>query len=212
VSALPAAAGGVAPRERAARAQVVDPAVSREKFVAELDEFRRLEAEHRRRGWWLMEASFPTVFVVFAAPQLRPSAVVCGVELDFTNYDLEPPSVRLVDPFTREPYRAKDLPTTLPRRQDVDVSLGPAVQRISQAVPLMVAHDAQDVPFLCIPGVYEYHTHPAHTGDSWLLHRGKGAGRLFTILHTIYQYGVQPLTSYQVGLRVIGFVTGEPPL
>ena len=49
----------------------------------------------------------------FAAPQLQPPAIVFGALLDFTNYDLYPPSVRLVNPFTREPYSLKSIPTIL---------------------------------------------------------------------------------------------------
>src|SRR5437867_1248186 len=49
------------------------------------------------------------------APQLTPPAIITGVAFEYTNYDMQPPSVRLVDPFTAEPYRAKDLPTHLKR-------------------------------------------------------------------------------------------------
>jgi hypothetical protein len=193
--------------------QMVDPAVSRQKFAAEIDEYRVREAEHRRRGWWLLEAVFPRVFVVFAAAQLRPTPVICGVDLDFTNYDLEPPSVRLVDPFTRQPYRMRELPTNLLRRQVIAMPPGfpPGAAQMIGAVPLMQAHVPDDIPFLCVPGVREYHDHPAHSGDSWLIHRGQGAGKLYSILHTIYQYGVQPITGYQIGMQVVGFQQGEPP-
>lgn len=191
--------------------QVVDPAVTRAKYEAEVAEYRRIEDGQRRRGWWLLDATFPRVFVVFATPQLRPPAVLCGVEVVFTNYDFEPPSVRLVDPFTREPYRRKNLPTALFRRQMVEVSLGGAVQRVARPVELMQAHGPDEIPFLCIPGVREYHLHPAHTGDSWSLHRGLGAGKLYHILNTIYQYGVQPISNYGIGLHVVGFEQGEPP-
>lgn len=189
--------------------QVVDPVVTQEKFYAELAEYRRMEAEHRTRGWWLLDATFPRVFVVFATPQLRPPAVVCGVDVDFTNYDFEPPSVRLVDPFTREPYLRKDLPTVLFRRQMMTVGSG---MQLAGHVELMQAHSPDEIPFLCIPGVREYHQHPAHTGDSWLMHRGLGAGKLYHILNTIFQYGVRPISNYGVGLRVVGFEQGEPPL
>lgn len=194
-------------------AQVVDPSVSRIKFDNELAEYHRRDQEHLRRGWWLLEAEFPTIFVVFAAAQLRPAPVICGVLLDFTNYDLEPPSVRLVDPFTRQPYKMRELPTTLLRRQVLAMPAGfpPGAAQMFGAVPLMQAHSPEDVPFLCVPGVREYHEHPAHTGDSWLIHRGQGAGKLYAILNAIYQYGVQPISGYEIGMRVVGFQQGEPP-
>ena len=194
------------------RSQVVDPAVSREKFALELSEFRRNGELHRRRGWLLLEAEFPTVLVAMCAPQVRPAAVVCGILLDFTNYDLVPPSVRLVDPFTREPYRARELPMALLRRRVTQYQIpdGPVIEN-AEVVSLMQAHDPEGLPFLCIPGVREYHEHPAHTGDLWLTHRGQGEGTLFSILNTVYQYGVQPIADYGVGLRVVGFRTGDPP-
>lgn len=191
--------------------QSVDPRVSREKFDIEIADFRRAAENNRRRGWWLLEAEFPSVSVVFATPQLQPTAVICGVDINFTNYDLEAPSVRLVNPFTREPYRLKNLPTVLLRRQVVNFPEGLGMPQFTSAIPLMQAHDPEEIPFLCIPGVREYHAHPAHTGDSWLTHRGHGEGTLFHILHTIYQYGVQPISGFGIGHRVIGFEQGDPP-
>ena len=194
--------------------QFVDPSVSREKFDAEVAAYRSLEREHQERGWWLLEAAFPRVFAVFATPRLTPPAVVCGVLLDFANYDLEPPSVKLVDPFTRRPYLMKDLPTVLLRRQFVSIQglpLAAGTPQMVTAAPMMQAHGPDEIPFLCLPGVREYHAHPAHTSDSWLSHRGRGEGTLFAILSTIYQYGVQPISEFNVGLRVLGFQQGEPP-
>lgn len=193
--------------------QVVDPAVSHAKFDQEVAAYRASAALHQRRGWFLVEAEFPKVFVVLAAPQLTPSPIVTGVEIDFTNYDLWPPSVVLVNPFTRDPYHAGGLPTALLRRRThrVEVAPGQFAER-SDIVPLMQAHTPDEVPFLCVPGVREYHEHPAHTGDSWLGRRGDGEGTLFAILNTIHQYGSQPITQYQLGLQIMGFAVEEPPL
>lgn len=203
----------IQPQDQNRALQVVDPAVSRTKFTQQLDEFRARSREHQRRGWWLLRADFPSILVAFTTAQLKPPAVVCGVLLDFTNYDAEPPSVRLVDPFTEKPYLAKELPTILQRRKITEVQLGPAGPTMQQAVvtPLMQSHDTEEVPFLCLPGVREYHEHPAHTGDSWFLHRGNGEGTLFSILNAVFQYGVQPINGYGIGLKVTGFNQAEPP-
>jgi len=191
--------------------QVVDPVVSQEKFDAELAAYRLLARKHQERGWWLLEAEFPQILVALLTSRLAPPAVVCGVLFDFTNYDLEPPSVRLVDPFTRRPYLNKELPTALLRQQVVQAPGMPQGIQVQQVTPLMQAHGPDEIPFLCIAGVREYHEHPAHTGDSWLSHRGRGEGTLYSILSAIYQYGVQPIADYSVGLRVVGFQQGEPP-
>lgn len=196
-------------------AQYVEPAVSRAKFEQELAEFRDLSAEYHANGWFLLEADFPQILVILAAPQLQPPAIITGVLLDYTNYDAEPPSVRLVNPFTREPYRAKELPTRLNRAvegQTLNLPGVPGELKMQGAQPLMQAHDEDDIPFLCIAGVREYHQHPAHSGDAWELHRPAGAGRLVRLVEVIHTYGIKPLRGYGVNLvPQVGLDYGDPP-
>jgi hypothetical protein len=189
--------------------QAVDPRVSQAKFDREIAQYRALAQEHSRRGWWLIDAEFPKVFVVFATPKLKPPAVVFGAMLDFTDYDFQPPSVRLVDPFTREPYKARELPSVLRRIVPAVPQVGGFIMAADQQ--LMQAAQPDEIPFLCLPGVREYHDHPAHTGDSWLLHRGGTEGSLHFILDVLYRYGVQPISEYAVGQIVTGFRQGMPP-
>jgi hypothetical protein len=193
--------------------QTADPAVSEAKFDSEVCEFRGLRREYERRGWFLVEACFPKVFVLLAAPQVKPPAILCGVEFDYTNYDAEPPSVKLVDPFSRLPYLARDLPTSLNRAMPaVAVPGAPANVQLRAVQPLMQAHTPEEIPFLCIAGVREYHDHPGHTGDDWMLHRASGAGRLVRLLEVIDKYGLQPMRGYGVNLvPQITFDHGEAP-
>jgi len=174
---------------------LVDPVVSRAKFDRELALYREIQDSYVRQGWWLIKAEFPEVFVVFASSRAKPPVVVFGVLLDFENYDLWPPSVRLVDPFTRVPYKANELPVQLVRRMPTQGTNEPTGQTNTQAQPqlqvIAQSHGPEDIPFLCIPGVREYHQHPAHSGDSWLTHRGKGEGTLHFLLERLYSYGVQ---------------------
>lgn len=188
---------------------LADPAVSRAKFDRDLATYCGREDEYRRRGWWLLTADFPEVFVVFATPRTKPPAVVFGALLDFANYDFWPPSVRLVDPFTREPYRAKDLPTVFKRRTvttlppEAQAALGlPAGAQMQnvQESQLMQAYGPDEVPFLCVPGVREYHEHPAHSNDPWLRHRDGVEGSLHFLLEILYRYGVAPISEYRVEL------------
>lgn len=201
--------------------QASDPEVSRSKFDDEIANFRALGAEYGARGWFLVEAQFPHALVTLAAPQLTPAPLVTGVLFDYTDYDLLPPSVRLVNPFTRQPWTAKELPTNLRRRVEANgaaiaipgLQLPPgAIPRFVQEQALMQAYP-DGIPFLCIAGVREYHDHPAHSGDAWELHRSSGAGRMIRILEVIDTYGLQPLTGYNVSLtpQITGFVQGEPP-
>lgn len=199
--------------------QTVDPVVSRAKFDREVADFRARAAEYGARGWFLVEAEFPRALVVLAAPQLKPPPLITGVAFDYTDYDLRPPSVRLVNPFSREPWSMEDLPTTLRRRVEGEGMLPPGFQlppgamaRIVQEQTLMQSYP-DEAPFLCIAGVREYHDHPAHSGDLWELHRSGGAGRMIRILEVIDTYGLRPMTGYNVNLvpQIVGFAQGEPP-
>lgn len=44
---------------------LVDPAVSRRKFDAEITQYRAIERIYCERGWFLLNAEFPEIFVVF---------------------------------------------------------------------------------------------------------------------------------------------------
>jgi hypothetical protein len=201
--------------------QATDPAVSRAKFEREIGQYRELGEQYAQRGWFLAEATFPHAFVVMAAPQLKPPPLVTGVAFDFSDYDERPPSVRLVDPFTRVPYAWEQLPTNLVRQVEGAQPLGFQFQlppgaeppRMLMNQPLMQPSRAGAPPFLCIAGVREYHEHPGHTGDSWDLHRTAGAGRLVRILEVIDTYGIRPLSDYNMALqmRVVGLQQNEAP-
>jgi hypothetical protein len=77
-------------------------------------------------------------------------------------------------------------------------SQGQEVPQLESDDPLLQWYSPDDVPLLCVPGVREYHNHPGHSGDSWLLHRGTGTGTLFFVLDVLYRYGVQPIDGYNI--------------
>jgi hypothetical protein len=253
---LASSAAAFAAAGRGPRTQAVDPTVSKAKFDAEVRVYQRHEAAHRARGWLLHEAEFPTVFLALAAPQLKPAPLVFGLLLDFTNYDVEPPSLLLVDPLTKRPLATRELATNMPRRQAARIEVAPvpdapaasevpAAQEpeepvvpaapapeaiVNLAPPIALLQDSPSgFPFLCLEGIYEYHQHPAHSGNDWLLHRARGAGTLQAILGVFETYAVRPLVAYHIGarmnfvsqqnqpmlqqilLQVNGFVVSEPP-
>ncbi len=205
--------------------QFADPAVSRRKFDREIAEFRSQADEYRRRGWLLEEAEFPHALVILATAKTQPISILCGVWFDYSNYDAAPPSVRLVHPLTREPYKWSEVPTRLPRMPappGVAQALPPGVaqalaQGVAQAqlvvpIPLMQAYGDDDIPFLCLPGVREYHEHPAHSGDHWLSHRTSGAGRLVRLLEVISKYGPETILGFEVEMTPkIRLRAGSPP-
>lgn len=197
--------------------QYAEPNVSRRKFDRELADYRSMGESYRSRGWFLLDSEFPTVFVALCAPHIKPPAVIMGVSFDYTNYDASPPSVKIVNPFTGEPYKFKDLPNPLNRAlppREVQLPGMPPEQKmvVPNMQQLMQGYGPEDIPFLCLAGVREYHSHPAHSGDLWELHRATGAGRLVRLLDVIYRYGVAPITGFGVQLvPQVGLNYGPPP-
>ena len=197
--------------------QFADPAVSRRKFDREIAEFRSQADEYRRRGWLLAEAEFPHALVILATAKTQLILILCGVWFDYSNYDAAPPSVRLVHPLTREPYKWSEVPTRLPRMPAPPgvaqaLAQGAAQAQLVVPVPLMQAYGDDDIPFLCVAGVREYHEHPAHSGDHWLSHRTSGAGRLVRLLEVISKYGLETIHGFEVQMTPkIRFLIGVPP-
>ena len=196
--------------------QYVDPAVSRTKFEREIAEYVSIEADYRARGWFLVKAHWPVAIVVLASKKTSPPAILTAVQFDYSNYDAEPPSVRFIDPFSGRFLPFKELPTRLPRgipaqEMPVPVPGGPKVQ-VMMAQDLMQANSPEDLPFLCIPGVKEYHDHPGHSGDPWEIHRSTGEGRLVRLLEVISKYGLEPVKGFNVNLvPQVTFAALEPP-
>ena len=179
---------------------LVDPDVSRAKFDEEVRDYRRVQDAMIRRGQWLITAEYPEVFVVFGAPNSNYPTWAFGAVLDFTNYDLWPASVKLVNPFTKVPYRAAELPppARLQRLNMTTNIAGQAPTNVMSMDTLMQAQRPEEIPFLCLPGVREYHAHPAHTGDSWLLRRTSGEGKLYRLLDVLFQHGSAPIAGLLV--------------
>ena len=194
--------------------QHVDPTVSRTKFDREITEYLSLEADYRARGWFLVKADWPVAVVVLASNKTSPPAIVTAVQFDYTNYDAEPPSVRMIDPFSGRFLLSKELPTRLHRAipgPEMPMPDGTKVQQVS-VQELMQAHSPEDLPFLCVAGVREYHDHPGHSGDPWEIHRTAGEGRLVRLLEVISKYALEPVTGFHVNLVPhVTFAVSEPP-
>ena len=88
--------------------QYVDPLVSRAKFDREIAEYLSLEADYRARGWFLVKVEWPLAIVILGSSKTSPPTIVTAVQFDYTNYDAEPPSVRLVS-SCRSVFRATSL-------------------------------------------------------------------------------------------------------
>jgi hypothetical protein len=173
--------------------QTIDQKVSEAKFRQELDAFKANENLHRKRGIFLINSSFPDALFLFTAPQLLPAPIVFAVRVNFNNYDLEAPSLRFINPFTLENLSLAPVPFL---RSIIGENNTVSYQGLAQK-------DDTGLPFLCIPGIREYHNHPAHTGDSWLLHRMKGGeGTMGFILDKLYEYGIVSLSAFKMQIEM----------
>jgi hypothetical protein len=195
-----------------------DPAVVRRKVERELREYVERIDHFRARGIWVLEYFFPELLVVFMTTKVPPFPVApFGVVLNLSNYDVEPPSIRFVNPLTRAPLKASEVPFPFPRFEVVGnvPQPTPAVEAAVEGVPGQAAPPAQPVPqqvqlrhignlvqawgpsddrpFICLPGVREYHDNPGHTGDPWWLHRASGAGRIVRLLDLLAKYGTEQM-------------------
>jgi hypothetical protein len=172
--------------------QIIDENISKSKFEFELDKFRKLEDNQRKRGIILLKAEFPNIVLAFSAIHLTPPPTVFAVKINFDNYDIEPLSIRFINPFTFEELIT--IPIGLNRKKilsDGSVEIIPLAQQ-----------DKTSLPFVCMPGVREYHAHPAHTGDYWLLHRNIASeGSMGFIIEKLYEYGVSAIRFYNILIK-----------
>lgn len=172
---------------------LVELEVSRKKFKREL-ELWSANSVRRERGWILLSEDEESLALELAfLARVTTSAgtapvpiVACAIRLTYENYDLWPPSLTFIDAFTREPTK-------------------PHVRAVMPSEDggrnvLIDAHPDTGQPFLCFPGIREYHTHPQHSGDSWLLHRAAGEGSLSTICDRVWRFMARNVVGLGVNI------------
>lgn len=164
--------------------------VSRAKLDAELADWKSNLELYRRRGWLLLGANELEVDVAFVAQvavgELTLPVITTTIRLNFDNYDLWPPSLTFIDPMTGLPA----LPVVN------------APERNERGDPrnVLLGHPITKQPFLCLPGLREYHSHPQHSGDDWLLHRTSSQGRLAVICDRVWRRMARNVLGLQVNL------------
>lgn len=199
-----------------------DPDVVRRKVEREIASYFERQDHYRARGIWVLQYDFPQLLVVFVAPSMKPHPIAAfGVLVDMSNYDVEPPSLLFVNPFTRAPLTFKEMPTRLMRvrvenvaqQPPQGVQLPPGVQQGSlqqvQHQDALLQGSDEERPFMCLQGVREYHDNPAHTGDPWWLYRSKGAGSLLRLLDVISKHGTETMRDFQFQLQIVPSIRFE---
>jgi hypothetical protein len=171
------------PAEGEAPLMVVDPEVSEAKLERELTDWEDNREIYSSRGWMLLGREGLKVDIGFAVPMPIGQfgdvpSIPLAVRLGFDNYDIWPPSLQVIDPITRRWLQ-------VPRVAALDFTAGP-----DPTTPLnlfIVAHPQTGHAFLCKQGVREYHSHPEHSGDDWLLYRHQGYGTLGAICDLLWR-------------------------
>ena len=143
----------------------MDRAVSIMKFEAEIRALKTEAAGYvSAKGWKIIASTYPVLAVV-----LRHSRSIREIEFRFTcdDWDELPPSLALHDPSGGQELTWAEWP----QRGWVVHDTHPSTQR----------------PFLCLPGIREYHTHTSHLGDHWEGYRLRGTYRLRDIVDRVHQ-------------------------
>lgn len=180
----------------------LDHRVATRKFERQVAQLDRQQETLRTWGCWIQEVAFPSIHVVFlprhrlqvsllvnsplllsdGKPVQQAVTIPCpslgargfGVRLGLDDFDQRPISVTFVDPWTRSPLKFDEMV-----RAQHETAPG---QRINV---LLDGHPTTGLPFLCMRGIREYHEHPQHSGDDWMLYRGDLG--VFTVLSTIWR-------------------------
>jgi hypothetical protein len=191
----------------------LSPAVNRLKYETEVSRLREQQEILEAKGIFVLaRSSHPVVEVAFVPrnkmsligaiqqtvlllPQSRQPRMTAfempslagrafKVRFDLSDYDLHPPSLEFrdfwTDSFLEYPMMFRALEFE-PQRKQHEVLLGD--------------HPTTKRPFLCMRGVREYHEHPQHTGDEWLMYRNNMS--LFSIILSVWRVTVD-LTSPHV--------------
>lgn len=175
---------------------LVEREISRQKLRREL-ELWRTNSQHQERGWILLrddeealviELAFLARITLSAGTGPLP-AVVCAIRLSYENYDLWPPSLTFIDVITRQPVKPH-------------VRAFQWVDNAARDV-LIDAHPDSGLPFLCVPGIREYHDHPQHTGDAWLLHRHLAEGSVSTICDRVWRLMARNVLGLNVQIQAL---------
>ena len=177
-------------------ATLIDPVISREKFRREFDSWKD-NSQHKERGWLLLDYNEEALrlelgFVARVTTSTGSGplpVIVVAIRLEYDNYDLLPPSLTFIDALTRRPARPHV-------RAFMPLADGPRDVLID-------THPETGLPFLCVAGIREYHNHPQHTGDSWLLHRPLGEGCISTICDRVWRFMARNVIGLNMNMQAL---------
>jgi len=181
----------------------LDPVINRLKFDRELARLQDGREILEQRGIFLLASTYPSIdFVLVPRHRLRAivpitqqsliflpagaqavaeipgiSASAFKAHFDLSNYDLDPPSLDFRDPWTNQVLAYNQMFRALQFDQFRKAH-----------VVLLDDHPSTHKPFLCLRGIREYHEHPQHSGDEWLLYRQDSS--IFSVVLSLWRVSV----------------------
>jgi hypothetical protein len=187
----------------------VDPEVCRLKFEREVKRLTEQQSALQSRGIFLLGSpTYPIVELIFVprhplqvpvgiqqpvneqTPGSPPVTIQMSVaavpsisarafkaRFDLTDYDLRAPSLEFRDPWSDELLQYGTMFRALEFEKDRKAH-----------VVLLDKHPLTHKPFLCLRGIREYHEHPQHSGDEWLLYRTEMS--LFSIVMSLWRVSI----------------------
>lgn len=164
--------------------------VTKRKFDREVTLLMENREALRERGIFIEEVAFPSVYALFSVAFPVGRLVIFGVRVGFEDFNVLPPSAHFYEPVTRRPLLRPEIPLPL--------------QPLGDQVPNVIvgAHPATGLPFVCLRGFKEYHTHPQHTDDPWDQYRYDGStGTAYYCLEQIWVHitrGAQATVQFSI--------------
>ena len=184
----------------------VDPELTHLKFDEAVNQLCAQRAVLETRGLFLLGApKYPAIEILFVPRRtlqfgmpiqqsgsilLPPGAAAIGTaelrglsarafkgRFELDDFDLRPPSLQFRDPWTDELLDYN----TMFRAFEYER------QRKAHLV-LLADHPTERRPFLCLRGIREYHEHPQHSGDDWLLYRNDMS--FFSIVMSVWRASI----------------------
>ena len=143
----------------------MDPAVSLKKFDRDVTRLREdADGLIRSLGWEISTATHPLLDIAFTHPRSNRRV---GFRFCFENWTDAAPSLTLFNPE--------------------DGVLLPWDKWPHGTWAVGNPHPTTGKPFLCLPGIYEYHIHSSHLNDPWSNYSGRDSYKFGHLVHRVWQ-------------------------
>lgn len=146
------------------------PEVSEELFLQGVTQFLDNPVLLMDRGWLILESMYPRFTITM---HHRRTGKLRTFQFTFDDWNDLPPAQTIVDPDTRQPVPGNQWPQYQSYWHQSGWSNTPLI--------------TTPQPFMCMPGIREYHTHHAHGQDKWENYKGSEDYSLVGIVSQVAQ-------------------------